>query len=70
MRKFYEIIGLGNVNGEDLREDIINYVTVGDDGIQRNKYVILLNPIELATMKMRLLNFNLRNDTRIGLIPA
>lgn len=70
MRKFYEIIGLGNVNGEDLREDIINYVTVGDNGTQRNKYVILLNPIELATMKMRLLNFNLRNDTRIGLIPA
>lgn len=69
MNKFYEIIGMENLIKDNLRDDIIRYTTFDENGV-REKYVIRLNPIEAFTMKMRLLKFNLKYDTRIGLIPA
>nr|DAG67451.1 MAG TPA: hypothetical protein [Bacteriophage sp.] len=69
MNKFYELIGLENLNKDDLRDDIIRYTIFDENGV-REKYIIRLNPIEAFTMKMRLLKFNLKYDTRIGLIPA
>ena len=69
MNKFYEVIGLDGLNKDDLRDDIIHYTTFDEYGVHE-KYIIRLNPIETFTMKMRLLRFNLKYDTRIGLIPA
>lgn len=69
MNKFYEIIGMENLIKDNLRDDIIRYTTFNENGVHE-KYVIRLNPIEAFTMKMRLLRFNLKHDTRIGLIPA
>lgn len=69
MNKFYELIGLENLNKDDLRDDIIRYTIFDENGVHE-KYIIRLNPIEAFTMKMRLLRFNLKYDTRIGLIPA
>lgn len=69
MNKFYEIIGMENLIKDNLRDDIIRYTTFDENGVHE-KYVIRLNPIEAFTMKMRLLKFNLKYDTRIGLIPA
>ena len=69
MNKFYEIIGMENLIKDNLRDDIIRYTTFDENGVHE-KYVIRLNPIEVFTMKMRLLRFNLKYDTRIGLIPA
>jgi hypothetical protein len=69
MNKFYEIIGMENLIKDNLRDDIIRYTTFDENGVHE-KYVIRLNPIEAFTMKMRLLRFNLKYDTRIGLIPA
>lgn len=69
MNKFYEIIGMENLIKDNLRDDIIRYTTFDENGVHE-KYVIRLNSIEAFTMKMRLLKFNLKYDTRIGLIPA
>ena len=69
MNKFYEIIGMENLIKDNLRDDIIRYTTFDENGVHE-KYIIRLNPIEAFTMKMRLLKFNLKYDTRIGLIPA
>ncbi len=69
MNKFYEIIGMENLIKDNLRDDIIRYTTFDENGVHE-KYIIRLNPIEAFTMKMRLLRFNLKYDTRIGLIPA
>lgn len=69
MNKFYELIGLENLNKDDLRDDIIRYTVFDENGVYE-KYIIRLNPIEAFTMKMRLLKFNLKYDTRIGLIPV
>lgn len=69
MNKFYEIIGMENLIKDNLRDDIIRYTTFDENGVHE-KYVIRLNLIEAFTMKMRLLRFNLKYDTRIGLIPA
>lgn len=69
MNKFYEIIGMENLIKDNLRDDIIRYTTFNENGVHE-KYIIRLNPIEAFTMKMRLLKFNLKYDTRIGLIPA
>ena len=69
MNKFYELIGLENLNKDGLRDDIIHYTTFDENGVHE-KCIIRLNPIEAFTMKMRLLRFNLKYDTRIGLIPA
>ena len=69
MNKFYELIGLENLNKDGFRDDIIHYTTFDENGV-RERYIIRLNPIEAFTMKMRLLRFNLKYDTRIGLIPA
>ena len=69
MNKFYEVIGLDGLNKDDLRDDIIHYTTFDENGVHE-RYIIRLNLIESFTMKMRLLKFNLKYDTRIGLIPA
>lgn len=69
MNKFYEVIGLDGLNKDGLRDDIIHYTTFDENGV-RERYIIRLNLIEAFTMKMRLLKFNLKYDTRIGLIPA
>lgn len=69
MNKFYEVIGLDGLNKDGLRDDIIRYTTFDENGV-RERYVIRLNPIEAFTMKMRLLRFNLKYNTRIGLIPV
>lgn len=69
MNKFYEVIGLDGLNKDGLRDDIIRYTAFDENGV-RERYIIRLNPIEAFTMKMRLLKFNLKYDTRIGLIPA
>lgn len=69
MNKFYEVIGLDGLNKDDLRDDIIRYTTFDENGVYE-RYIIRLNLIEAFTMKMRLLKFNLKYDTRIGLIPA
>ena len=69
MNKFYELIGLENLNKDGLRDDIIHYTTFDEYGV-RERYIIRLNPIEAFTMKMRLQKCNLKYDTRIGLIPA
>ena len=70
MNKFYEVIGLDGLNKDGLRDDIIRYTTFDENGGIHEKYIIRLNTIEAFTMKMRLLKFNLKYDTRIGLIPV
>lgn len=70
MGKFYEIIGMDNLNKDGLRDDILRYETIDDYGTKHDKFVIQLNIIQLWIMKIRLLKFNLENDTRIGLIAA
>ena len=69
MNKFYEVIGLDGLNKDDLRDDIIHYTTFDENGVHE-RYIIRLNLIEAFTMKMRLLKFNLKYGTRIGLLPA
>lgn len=70
MGKFYEIIGMDNLNKDGLRDDILRYETIDNYGMKHDKFVIQLNIIQLWIMKIRLLKFNLKNDTRIGLIAA
>ena len=54
MGKFYEIIGMDNLNKDGLRDDILRYETIDDYGTKHDKFVIQLNIIQLWIMKIRL----------------